>query len=174
MADQRTAEWNFDVLGDDLPAIGNDNMPRPTPTDAFVAKNIDALKQSLLAGRQHVGESQECVALVKHAIPEIGRAANWAEGAKINGYNDPPLEPGTALATFKHGVYQNNPSGNHAVLFIDYGVDDKGRQGMRVLDQFNGKMGLPDERFIRFDGSDRQNPSLYAGNYSVIRRPPAK
>jgi len=172
MADQRAAGWNFDVLGDDLPVIGNDNVQRATPTDAYVAKNIDQLQRSLIAGGRHVGESHECVALVKHAIPEIGRAANWAEGTKINGYNDPPLEPGTALATFKHGKYQNDTSGNHAVLFLEFGENAQGQQGFYVLDQSRNQ--VPDKRFIRFDGSTTQNPSNYAGNYSVIRRPPAR
>lgn len=166
MADQRATPWNFDQLGDDfLPADG-DNAGQATPADAYVAKNIDQLKQSWVGG-PHVGESRECVALVKQAIPEIGRAANWRHGTKIDGYNDPPLEPGTALATFKDGKYQNDPTGNHSGIFLRYDRDN-GRDGFWLLEQMRGQP--PHERFIRFSALN-QYPTSQAQNYSVVRRP---
>ena len=69
------------------------------------------------------------MALVKHLAPEVGRAADWQEGPRIKGLNDPPLERGTALATFKNGKYENRASGNHAVVFLEYG-EKHGRRGM--------------------------------------------
>ena len=169
MAEQR-AEWNFDVLGDDFESAGNDNRP-PAPTEAYVVKDIDRVKQSLIDGGCSVGESEECVALVKHVIPEIGRAANWAEGTKINGYNEPALEPGTALATFKHGKYENNPTGNHAGIFLGY-AQREGKDGFVLLEQM--KNVRPQERFIEFDDVSAHRTTSQAQNYSGIRRLPAK
>lgn len=31
----------------------------------------------IVKGGKHVGESKECVALVKHLNPDVGRAADW-------------------------------------------------------------------------------------------------
>ena len=168
MADQRAAEKNFDA-GDGLESAGNDNRPQATPlADAYVVKDISRVKRSLVAGGRQVGESQECVALVKHVIPEIGRAANWAEGTKIKGYNDPPLEPGTALATFKDGKYENKPTGNHAGIFLGYEQRD-GRDGFVLLEQWRGARGKPREQFIPFDALNHET-IRQAQNYSVIRR----
>lgn len=72
IADQGAAGWNFDVLGDDLSPSGNHNVPKAVPADAYIVRNVDQLRQSLIADGRHVGESRECVALVKHAIPEVG------------------------------------------------------------------------------------------------------
>jgi hypothetical protein len=169
MADQRSV-WNFDALGDDFESAGNDNLPQ-VPLDAFVVKNINPVKQSLIDGARNVGESQECVALVKHVIPEIGRAANWTEGTRISGYNEPPLEPGTALATFKHGKYENNPTGNHAGIFLGY-EQRKGKDGFVLLEQM--KNVRPRERFIEFNDVSTHRTTSQAQNYSVIRRLPTK
>lgn len=133
-------------------------------------KNVDQLKQSLIDGHRHVGESHECVALVKHVLPEVGRAANWAEGTKIKGYNDPPLEPGTALATVHHGKYQNKSTGNHAGIFLRY-AEHQGKKGFWLFDQSNNV--APKETFKAFD-ADGQHTTGYASNYSVIRKPQTK
>ena len=170
MADQRAA-WNFDGLGDDVELVGNDNTPPKPSAEAYVVKNIDQVKQSLVDGHRHVGESRECVALVKHFLPEVGRAANWRQGTKINGYNDPPLEPGTAIATFHNGKYQNNATGNHAAIFLKYDEED-GKKGIRVLEQYNTH--TPKERLIPFDSLVSQSPSNHASSYSVIRKPSTK
>jgi hypothetical protein len=99
----------------------------------------------VIAGGKQVGESSECVALVKHLAPEVGRAADWQEG--------PPI------ATFKDGRYPNASSGNHAAVFIEYGT--KGlAPGIWVLDQ--AKDLDPQKRFIQLGGR--------AERYSVIKR----
>lgn len=126
-----------------------------------VAKDIDRRMDEIIKGGKHVGESEECVALVKHLNPGIGPAKNWEEGPKIKGPGDPPLERGTALATFKNGRYENRASGNHAVLFLEYGEKD-GRRGMWVLDQFRGEKGKPKRTFKAFGRS--------AEHYSIIKR----
>lgn len=113
--------------------------------------------------------SKECVALVKHATPELQgvRASEWKEGEKIKGPNDPPLKPGTSLATFEDGKYQNKSTGNHAVVFDRYG-EEGGRKGMYVLEQARN---LPvQSKFIPF-GDPNEKPIYQAEKYSVIKKP---
>jgi hypothetical protein len=171
MADQRAAGWTLDGSGEELLTGDNDNRPQ-TPADAYVVKDIDQVKQSLIEGHRHVGESQECVALVKHAV-SVGPTWKWQQGDRINGYNDPPLEPGTAIATFHKGRYESKSTGNHAAIFLGYGENAKGEKGIRILDQFKPNPeddGKPKERFFRFNPGG-QVTTRYATNYSVIRKP---
>ncbi len=113
--------------------------------------------------------SKECVALVKHATPELQgiRASDWKEGEKIKGAGDPPLKPGTALATFKDGKYQNKSTGNHAVVFDRYGEQD-GKKGMYVLEQ--ARRVPTRTKFIPFNAPNGK-PIYQAEKYSVIRKP---
>ncbi|CAA7614338.1 conserved hypothetical protein [Magnetospirillum sp. LM-5] len=136
------------------------------------SKGIDELLKDAKGGHLSSGPdagSRECVALVKHATPELQgiRASDWKEGEKIKGAGDPPLKPGTALATFEDGKYQNKPTGNHAVVFEKYGTQG-GKQGMWVLDQSDRQSA--DRRFIPFDNPGGKRTSQ-ADKYSVIRRP---
>lgn len=136
------------------------------------SKGIDELLKDAKGGHLSSGPdagSRECVALVKHATPELQgiRASDWKEGEKIKGAGDPPLKPGTALATFEDGKYQNKSTGNHAVVFDRYGVQG-GRKGMYVLEQARK---LPaQEKFIPFDDPNGK-PIYQAEKYSVIRKP---
>ncbi|MBI3445140.1 MAG: BPSL0067 family protein [Magnetospirillum sp.] len=125
----------------------------------YVIKDFDARMAEIIASGKQVGESKECVALVKHLAPEVGRAADWQEGPPILGYGNPPLERGTPIATFEHYRYQNNSTGNHAAIFLEYGLSE-GRTGMWVLDQSNRLE--PNRRHIPFRGR--------AERYSVIKR----
>ncbi|WP_374634532.1 BPSL0067 family protein [Ferrovibrio sp.] len=96
-----------------------------------------------------VGESRECVALVKHALPQLGPTHAWRPGANIKGPNDPPLQPGTPIATFdKTGRYPSKSTGQHAAIFLGYGKNAEGQDGIRVLDQARDFM--PKETFIPF------------------------
>lgn len=136
------------------------------------SKSVDELLKDAKGGHLSSGAdagSTECVALVKHAVPELQgvRARDWKEGEKIKGPDNPPLKPGTALATFDNGRYQNKSTGNHAVVFKEYGTDGE-RQGMWVLDQSDGNVA--DRRFIPFDNQGGRRTSQ-AEKYSVIRRP---
>ncbi|MBF0355533.1 MAG: BPSL0067 family protein [Alphaproteobacteria bacterium] len=110
------------------------------------------------------GHSQECTALVKQ-LTGLDQAGTWKEGDKLKGLEDPPIKPGTALATFKNGVYESKGTGNHAAIFLQYEVQN-GRRGMMVLDQWRGQPAHM--RFIPFD--DRRPPQNDAGAYSVIRK----
>ncbi|MCW0236137.1 MAG: BPSL0067 family protein [Ferrovibrio sp.] len=112
-------------------------------------------------------DQQECVVLVQKALPSVGNSKTWKEGDKLKSEGDPPLQPGTAIATFKDGKYPGWGTGNHAAIFQRYGERD-GQKGIYVLDQSRGKP--PAERFIRFD--DKVNSmSRNAGAFSVIQRP---
>lgn len=124
-----------------------------------VVKDFDARMAEIIAGGKQVGESGQCVALVKHLAPEVGRAADWQEGPPILGYGNPPLERGTAIATFESHRYPNRAKGNHAAIFLEYGLHE-GRTGMWVLDQSSRLE--PNRRHIPFQGR--------AERYSVIKR----
>ncbi len=124
-----------------------------------MVKDFDAKMEKIIAGKKQVGESSECVALVKHLAPEVGRAADWLEGPPILGYGSPPLERGTPIATFENYRYQNRSTGNHAAVFLEYGIHE-GKTGMWVFDQAN-KLE-PKRRHIPFRGQ--------AERYSVIKR----
>jgi peptidoglycan hydrolase-like protein with peptidoglycan-binding domain len=112
----------------------------------------------------YIGRDQERVALVQGVLPGIGQTKTWKQGEKINGMNDPPLEPGTAIATFKDGAYRNE-KGYHAAIFLRYGVNEEGKEGVYVLDQWNGQPAH--ERHIRFDESAGSS-SNNAGAFSAI------
>lgn len=91
------------------------------------------------AGKTWVGESRECVALVKHAVPGLGPTRNWVPGAPIRGPGDPPLAPGTAIAIFRRdGRYGNQSGESHAAIVIGETERD-GQKGIEVWEQFKDK-----------------------------------
>ncbi|OAN55218.1 hypothetical protein A6A04_11180 [Paramagnetospirillum marisnigri] len=94
-----------------------------------VVKDIHRRAAAIIAGEKQVGKNSECVSLVKHLAPQVGFASTWEEGPPIRGYGKPPLEPGTAIATFTGGKYPSAVTGNHAAIFLEYGMRD-GRQGI--------------------------------------------
>lgn len=141
------------------------------PDKAAIAPDIDAFMKDAL-GKDYVGTNSECVALVKEALPELGATPNWRAGDAIKGMNDPPLQPGTAVATFvpdasKNGEprYLSKPTGNHAGLFMGYG-EENGKPGMYLLDQSRERH--PQQSFFPFERSpgDRR---YVAGQFSVIQ-----
>jgi hypothetical protein len=141
------------------------------PDKAAIAPDIDAFKKDAI-GKDYVGESEQCVALVKHALPELGATPNWRAGDPVKAPNDPPLQPGTAVATFKPDPnanddlrYPNKPTGNHAGLFLGYG-EDRGRPGIWLLDQWAGRG--PQQTFYPFERRPSEGGNS-AGEFSVIR-----
>jgi len=107
-------------------------------------------------------QQQQCVALVKEALPRLGATPNWKPGQAIKGPNDPPLDYGTPIATFnKDGVYPNKKTGNHAAIFLGYTEG-----GIKVLDQAEGRP--PEEREIRFNQPKSLSASRRAEAFSVI------
>lgn len=135
------------------------------PSHTWVAKDPQELLRRW--DNTFVGGNQECVTLVQKAIPNIGLARDWREGEKINGMNDPPLEPGTAIATFQNGRYMNRTGVSHAAIFLEYGLRDR-TPGIWVLDQFHGKRA--GKRHISF-GTPRKSAINRGESFSVIKRP---
>jgi hypothetical protein len=101
---------------------------------------------------KYVGESHECVALVKYlcGAPQTG---NWKKGSKVRGLS---LPKGTAVATFEGpgDTYQG-----HAAIYI--GQDST---GLHVVDQWNGQP--VHHRLIYFD--DSRPPQNNGNRYYVI------
>lgn len=125
-----------------------------------------------LEGKEKVGSTQ-CVALIQFYADAPNHHA-WRPGAAVIGNKD--ILPGTAIATFVNGRYPSLATGNHAALFLQYGVN-----GFWVMDQWKST-GPPSEntkptissRFIRSLGR-RQNrngswfrASDNADAYSII------
>ncbi len=146
------------------------------PDKAAIAPDVDTFARDALS-KKYVGESVHCVALVKSAIPSLGATPNWRAGDPIKGPGDPPLQPGTAVATFapdptKNGElrYPNKPTGNHAGLFMGYG-EDKGRPGMWLLDQSRNRQ--PQQTFMPFERAPGTS-GYTAGQFSIIQPPTRK
>ena len=104
---------------------------------------------------QVVGDGN-CVAFVR-ACTEAPETARWKEGAKVKGAS---ITKGTAIATFKNGHYPNDPTGNHAAIYID---QDSG--GVNVWDQWKDRP--VHKRKIRFQGG-HGSPSNDGDAFSVI------
>ena len=104
----------------------------------------------------------ECAAGVQWALQQngimIGLTSTWKQGRKVRG-ND--ISPGTAIASFRNGVYQND----HAAIFVSQ--DDK---GITVYDQYNHPKKTWGKRVLRFDlgGSDYSNDGEYF--YTIIKK----
>lgn len=107
------------------------------------------------SGRSH-GESEECVALVKHAVPGIGSTEHWSPAGGVTAQT----APGTPIATFgADGKYKNIRGQSHAAIYLGPGSEPG---SIRVLDQWNGHHAA--ERTIKVgDGPEA------AQNFQVIR-----
>jgi len=121
------------------------------------------------ADRQYM-EGKECVALVKAAVPEVGPTGQWHRGEDIQGDGNPPLKPGTAIASGWNakGDYDSNSRGNHAAVFVRYGIDPAtNKPAMQILDQYG-----PRENPHRDAQSARIHwlPMERAREFSVITR----
>jgi hypothetical protein len=81
---------------------------------------------------KHVGESQHCVSLVKHAAG-LGATPTWRRGKRVLGGDVPS---GTCIATFTaDGRYANATDGSsHAAVLLE----ETPRGSLRVLDQWVG------------------------------------
>jgi hypothetical protein len=99
---------------------------------------------------KHHGESEHCVALVKHAAG-LGATPTWRRGELVRGAD---LPRGTIIATFSGDPprYPSSMSGDsHAAIYLD-----QTPQGLRVIDQWLSHHAQ--ERILRFrDGGDAIN-----------------
>jgi hypothetical protein len=81
------------------------------------------------------------------------------------GIDDPPLRPGTAIATFGVNGKYGGDGVQHAAVFDGYGTEN-GRNGMYIVEQaatMNAR-----KRFVPF-GTTGGNPRYRAETYSVIK-----
>ncbi len=101
--------------------------------------------------------SGQCVAFVQESSG-APLTKYWSEGIKVRGSQIPA---GTAIATFKNGVYPSNATGNHAAIYIS---QDSG--GITVWDQWTGRP--VDKRHIRFQEGQASSNSNDGDAYSVI------
>jgi hypothetical protein len=139
-----------------------------------VAVGNEALKDAGKKGGKYIypdsvkqAGQQECVVLVQKMLPGINQTKTWRPGASIRAAGDPPLQPGTAIATFRDGKYTNK-SGYHAAIFLGYGKDKWGRDGIVVYDQWRGQ---PAQRRVIAFNPGAASASNNAGAFSVIQRP---
>lgn len=106
--------------------------------------------------------------MVKAVVPELSdtRTIDWKPGPKIAGPDNPPLRPGTALATFGANGKYGGDGVQHAVVFDRYETKN-GQRGMWIVEQ---SKDMPTrERFIPF-GSNDSNSRYRIENYSVITK----
>ncbi len=157
----------------------------PERNRAAAVPDLDDLVRQAQSSKRWFGESKECVGLVKKAA-NLGHTSTWRAGDAIKATDDPPLKPGTAIATFrpdKNGDIRypqdrDKPgeprTRRHAGVFMGYG-EQGDRKGIFVLDQFNGSardpardQGQARVRFYPFER--RQGEGGYsAGEFSAIR-----
>jgi hypothetical protein len=162
---------------------------RPSVTrreNAWVYDDPDDIKERARKNGGWLGRDRECVALLQGTNPEIGHTTTWRAGDQVRGPGDPPLKPGTAIATFQPDRRHNgelrypSPEGQtradgervrrHAGIFMGYG-EQGGRQGVFVLDQFHGRGKDPGEAKIRFYPFERPagQGGYRAGEFHAIR-----
>lgn len=149
------------------------------PDRATIVDDYDKFRSQTAESGQHFGESKECVALVKHAVPELGQTRNWRAGEQLKAVDGPVLKPGTAVATFEKDPasgelrYMSRSSGNHAGIFDRVG-EQNGRPGVFILDQYNtDRTGRPTDgaakvRFYPFERPPGQR-GYSAGQFYVIK-----
>jgi len=114
---------------------------------------------------QSVGESGECVALVKYALPELGPTKNWKPGDALRGPGDPPLAPGTPIAIFgPDGRFENRSGQSHAAVVIGEG-EENGMPGIFVWEQYTGQKAH--REFYSYADSG-QKPYKVASRYHVV------
>jgi hypothetical protein len=126
---------------------------------AYIYERVEELDESPMVG------TQQCVALVRFYANAPATFA-WKEGARVMG--NMYIKPGTAIATFVNGRYQNNSTGNHAAFYLRPGAG-----GIYVVDQWKNKPdGKVSTRFIPALGKDKHGkfirPSNNADAYSII------
>jgi len=155
----------------------------PERNRAAAVPDLDDLVRQAQSSKRWFGESKECVGLVKKAA-NLGHTSTWRAGDAIKTTDDPPLKPGTAIATFrpdKNGDIRypqdrDKPgeprTRRHAGIFLNYDTYN-GRAGFWALDQFNGRDGDPGNAKKRFYPFERKPGERgYAGaEFSAIQSP---
>lgn len=137
-----------------------DSITVTTAKSSHIYAEVDKLE-----GVEKVG-SKQCVELIKH-YANAQSTANWAKGTDVIGNAD--IQKGTAIATFKDGIYKSYSTGNHAAFYIS-----QDSNGITVMDQWKDDVKKPkvSSRYISKKGKDATgnfiNPSNNADAYSII------
>lgn len=97
-----------------------------------VLNNAESLENSDVL--KNANGKAECVELIKQKMGAPA-SSQWQEGTKITRGVD--VAPGTAIATFIDGHYPNNPTGQHAAIYL--GQDSR---GIKVLEQYKNINGM--------------------------------
>jgi len=144
---------------------GDTNVPGKPYVSGKSIEEIMKMKDSrgYISARADKGR-QECVALVKAAIPELGSAGDdWRKGPDITGADDPNLKPGTAIGYGfdKNGRYPNKGHGNHVAIVVGVATEKDGTPQVKILEQFSGQIA----RFKTIDANKIRN-------WSTITRKP--
>lgn len=116
----------------------------------FIATNPEKYK-GILVG------SGQCVAFVQESSG-APLTKYWKEGIKVRGSQ---IASGTAIATFKDGVYPSNATGNHAAIYVS-----QDSIGITVWEQWSGHPVA--QRHIRFQGGQGSSASNDGDAYSVV------
>jgi hypothetical protein len=172
-------------------AQGQQSRPNITRTEnAWVYDDPKDIKERAQQNGGWLGRDRQCVALLQGTNPNLGHTTTWRAGDQIRGPGDPPLKPGTAIATFQPDQNANgelrypSPGGQargpdenirrHAGIFMGYG-EQGGRQGVFILDQFDGSgrgrsrdNGETSIRFYPFERAPGDG-GYRAGEFHAIR-----
>ncbi|MCM0020763.1 MAG: BPSL0067 family protein, partial [Tagaea sp.] len=183
----RVASGPATTMTDATPQPAAPSRPaRPSVTrreNAWVYDDPNDIKERARQNGGRLGRNRQCVALLQGTNPELGHTTTWRAGDQVRGPGDPPLKPGTAIATFAPDKNANgelrypSPEGQtraegerirrHAGIFTRYGTHN-GREGIWMVDQYAQPGGQVQERFHPFER--RPGERGYGGReFSVIR-----
>ena len=112
------------------------------------------------------GNEKQCVSLARAVMPDLPKAWEWEEGAKLT--DRPAIAPGTAIATFdENGKYKSLAEHPHTAIFLGYDSVN-GENGIWVLDQ--GGHQPAQRTFFPYDRLNTPHGHR-AGEFSVIKNP---
>ncbi|HTH16126.1 MAG TPA: BPSL0067 family protein [Magnetospirillum sp.] len=116
---------------------GENSPPDAPSTIGYVSSSSgEEILKKAKGGKISHPKGEGCVALVKDSVPDLAdtQTKNWKPGPKMAGPDNPPLRPGTALATFGANGKYGGDGVQHAVVFDGYDTKD-GQRGMWIVEQ---------------------------------------
>lgn len=111
-------------------------------------------------GKKALVGNGECVSLVQ-VWCGAPNTSHWKQGELVKGSSG--IIPGTAIATFRNGAYQNKEKGNHAAIFLR-NIDS----GIVVIDQWTTRDDGVGMRTIRFNRASSIDDSDNGDKFYVI------
>ena len=131
----------------------------PLAKGPFVSSNYDKYTEK-------VGDGY-CAPFVQ-SITAVGNTGTWEAGEKLS--SRPQIAPGTAIATFNaKGKYPNEPKGNHAAIFVNYGTDPKKpeKEGFWVYDQYR----VSSKKYAKMTAEDQKKCTWDEKAQVYVKRP---